>query len=69
MSHLFKKNYKKIYKFFIISIFFIIIALSYLGLQKYSGNKINYLSGSLQNIKELKEDREKEQEKNKCQNL
>lgn len=44
MSHLFKKNYKKIYKFFIISIFFIIIALSYLGLQKYSGNKINYLS-------------------------
>ena len=44
MSHLFKKNYKKIYKFFIISIFFIIIALSYLGLQKYSGSKINYLS-------------------------
>ena len=44
MSHLFKKNYKKIYKFFIISIFFTIIALSYLGLQKYSGNKINYLS-------------------------
>ena len=32
-------------------------------------NKINYLSGSLQNIKELKEDREKEQEKIKCQNL
>ena len=44
MSHLFKKNYKKIYKFFIISIFFIIIALSYLGFQKYSGSKINYLS-------------------------
>ena len=44
MSHLFKKDYKKIYKFFIISIFFIIIVLSYLGLQKYSGNKINYLS-------------------------
>ena len=32
-------------------------------------NKINYLSGSLQNIKEIKEDREKEQEKIKCQNL
>jgi hypothetical protein len=32
-------------------------------------NKINYLSGSIQTIKELKEDRETEQEKNKCQNL
>ena len=32
-------------------------------------NKINYLPGSLQNIKELKEDREMEQEKIKCQNL
>jgi len=44
MSHLFKKNYKIIYKTFIISIFFIIIALSYLGLQNYSGSKINYFS-------------------------
>ena len=32
-------------------------------------NKINYLSSSLQNIKELKEDREKEQEKIKYQTL
>lgn len=32
-------------------------------------NKIHYLSGSLQNIKELKADREREQEKIKCQNL
>jgi hypothetical protein len=31
-------------------------------------NKINYLSGSLQNIKELKETQEKEIEKIKCQN-
>ena len=32
-------------------------------------NKIHYLSGSLQNIKELKADREREKEKIKCQNL
>ena len=32
-------------------------------------NKINYLTGSFKNIKELKEDMKKKQEKNKCQNL
>jgi hypothetical protein len=32
-------------------------------------NKINYLSGSLQNIKEIKETQQKEIEEIKCQNL
>ena len=32
-------------------------------------NKINYLSGSLQNIKDIKETSEQETEQNKCQNV
>ena len=47
MSHLFKKNYKFIYKTFILLILSGIIILTYLGIQNYSSSKINYLSFSI----------------------
>ncbi len=47
MSHLLKNKNKTIYKLFSLFIFSIIFFLFYLGIQKYNGNKINYLSFSI----------------------
>ena len=47
MSHLLKKKNKTIYKLFALSIFSIIFFLFYFGIQKYNGNKINYLLFSI----------------------
>ena len=47
MSHIFKKNYKNYFMLFKVIILITIIFLFYLGLQNFSGNKLNYFFFSI----------------------